>query len=428
MSIWTSLRTGASGLQAHGEAISTVGDNIANASTVGFRGSRASFQDVLGGNAPNGQRMGAGVRLGGVDTLHNQGAIQQTGATLDMAIRGNGFFILNGNHDGAEGSYYTRDGRFNLNSEGVVVNGEGLRVQGYMLQPSGQLSATLSDLQVGGTSPPNATTELAVSMNLDSGSIAPALPWDPANASATSNSSAPTTVYDSLGQAHRADVYFITNGAGTWQWHALVDGSEVTGGTAGVPQEIAAGTLTFTPNGALDTETTTASSADFLNATPGQVIAFDFGDSITTDTGTGQSGTVQYAGANSITGLVQNGYGSGELTNLLIGDDGTVTGMFSNGQSRAVARVGLASFQSEQGLVRAGSQLFLETPDSGQALVGTAASGTRGAISAGSLENSNVDLGNELVSLIAYQRAFQANARTISTADEMLAEIANLKR
>jgi len=428
MSIWTSLRTGASGLQAHGEAISTVGDNIANASTIGFRGSRASFQDVLGGNAPNGQRMGAGVRLGWVDTIHKQGAVQQTGATLDMAIRGNGFFVVNGNHDGTEGSYYTRDGRFNLNRDGVVVNGSGLRVQGYMMDPSGQLSPTLGDLQVGGTSAPNPTTSLALSMNLPADAAAPSLPWDPANPDATSNEHMTATIYDSLGNDHRADIYFITDGAGTWQWHALVDGSEVTGGTAGVPQEIANGTLAFTPTGALDTETTAASSADFLNAAPGQVIAYDFGDSITTDTGTGRSGTVQYAGDFSPTGMSQNGYAAGELSNLLVSEDGTITGMFSNGQSRAVGRVALASFQSEQGLVRAGNQLFVESPSSGQALIGSAATGTRGAISSGALEGSNVDLGNELVSLIAYQRAFQANARTISTADEMLAEISNLKR
>lgn len=428
MSIWTSLRTGSSGLQAHGEAISTVGDNIANASTIGFKGSRASFQDVLGGSAANGQRHGAGVRLGGVDTLHGQGALQQTGQTLDLAVRGNGFFVLQGAHDGMEGTYFTRDGRFRLNADGVVVNGEGLRVQGYMVQPGGQVSPALGDLQIGGTSPPNATTSLAMSLNLDSNAVTPPLPWDPANPDATSNFATSVRVYDSLGQEHSVQVYFRSNGGGAWEWHALVDGGELTGGTAGTLTSIANGTLTFDANGALATETVAASSADFLNAAPGQSIAFDFGDAITTDGGTGRAGTTQYAGASSVTGIAQNGFPAGELVNILITDDGTITGLFSNGQSRPVARLALASFQAEQGLRRAGSQLFLETPDSGQPLIGQAATGSRGAISSGSLEGSNIDLGNELVTLIAYQRAFQANARTISTADEMLAEIANLKR
>ena len=428
MSIWTSLYTGASGLQAHGEAIGTVGDNIANVSTVGYKSSRASFEDVLGGTAPNGQRFGQGVKLGGVNTMFGQGSLQQTGGKLDMAIRGNGWFQLAGNHDGIQANYYSRDGQFHLDNTGTVVNNEGLKLQGYMIDAQGNLSATISDLTIGGQSEPNPTTEVNMAVNLDSASTTPALPFDPLDPGGTSNFSTSTTVYDSLGAPHRADVFFRANGAGAWEWHAMVDGGELNGGTPGVATEIATGSLTFTTDGKLDIETPGAATADFLNATPGQAITFDFGDAITTDAGTGLGGTTQFAGASSVTGVDQDGYGAGELTDVLVSDDGVLRGVFSNGQSRDMARVALASFSAEDGLQRAGSQLYLETPESGQALMGAAATGERGAISAGSLEGSNVDLGNELVTMIAFQRAFSANSKTVSTADEMLQEITNLKR
>src|SRR4051794_12696735 len=154
MSIFTSLYTGASGLQAHGEAIGVVGDNIANASTTGFKSGRASFQDVLGGTAPNGQRFGNGVRMGGINTQFGQGSLMQTGGKLDLAIRGNGFYTVAGNHEGIPGNYYTRDGQFHLDNTGTVVNNEGLKLQGYMIDASGNLSATVGDLVIGGQSEP----------------------------------------------------------------------------------------------------------------------------------------------------------------------------------------------------------------------------------------------------------------------------------
>jgi flagellar hook protein FlgE len=429
MSIWTSLYTGASGLTAHGEAIGTVGDNIANVSTVGFKSGRASFQDVLGGTAPNAQRYGNGVRFAGINTQFGQGSLQQTGGKLDLAIRGNGFYTVAGDHEGVPGNYYTRDGQFHLDNTGTVVNNEGLKLQGYMIDATGTQSATLGDLVIGGQSPPHATTAVNMAVNLNSGETPPALPFDPANPGDTSNFSTSTTVYDSLGAPHRADVYYRNNGPGQWEWHALVDGGELTGGTPGTATEIATGTLGFTPNGDLDTETPGTSSADFLNATPGQAIVFDFGDAITTDGGTGKAGTTQYAASSStVNGIDQDGFGAGSLTDVLVAEDGTMRGVFSNGQSRDMARIALATFQSEDGLQRAGNELFLETPRSGQALMGGASTGDRGAISAGSLEGSNVDLGNELVTMIAYQRAFSANSKTVTTADEMLQEVTNLKR
>jgi flagellar hook protein FlgE len=426
MSIFTSLYTGWSGLDAHGEAISVVGDDIANASTIGFKESRAQFSDVIGGTAANGQKMGNGVRMSGTETLFGQGSLQNTGRSLDLAISGNGFFVVHGNHNGQTSDYYSRDGRFALNKDGTLVNSEGLALQGYTIDAAGKMSTTPADLQIGGEAPASATTSATMGVNLDSGStVLPA--FNPANPTATSNYATSTTVYDSLGAAHRVDVYFRNQGGGNWEYHAMVDGGELTGGTAGTPTEIAGGTMSYTSNGALNSVTPSAGTASFLNATPNQAIAFNFGDPIATG-GTGLAGSTQFASPSSVKSSTQDGYAAGNLTDVSIGDDGTITGKFSNGQSRPVARVALATFAADEGLQKVGGQMFAASPKSGAALVDAAGVGNRGSISSGALEESNVDLSSELVTLIAYQRAFSANSKTIQTADEMLQEIDSLKR
>ena len=406
MSIFTPLYTGASGLGAHGDAIGIVGDNIANASTIGYKASRASFEDTLGGAASNGQRFGNGVRMGGPETLFGQGSLQNTGNSLDFAIQGNGFFEVAGTHGGVNGNYFTRDGRFQLDSKGTVVNAEGLRLQGYTVDGTGSLGTSVGDLNLAGQeSPPHATSSAVVATNLDSNSTAVAAAFSPADPVGTSSFQTSMTIYDSLGNSHRADIYFRNQGSGSWDWHAMVDGADV-GGTAGTPTQIADGTLTFTTTGALDTETTASS----------------------TDSGTGLAGTTQFSGASSVTHISQDGYGAGMLTDMQVDDDGTIMGQFSNGQRRAVARVAIAEFASPENLGRAGNQLFADNQASGPPLLGAAGTGGRGSIAGGALEGSNVDLGTELVTLIAYQRAYQANARTVTTSDEILQEIANLKR
>jgi flagellar hook protein FlgE len=426
MSISNNLYIGISGLSAHGDAISVVGDNIANVSTVGFKASRAGFADVMGGMAGS-SRLGAGVRMDGSQTSHEQGVLQQTGSELDLSVRGRGFFVVNGNHDGIPGNYYTRDGRFGLDNGGFVVNQEGLRLQGYGFSAAGVQGTQSGDMQLGGTqSAPLATSEVGMRLNLDSSAISPAtfVTTDP---NATSNFATSTTVFDSLGNSHRVDMYFRTDGAGTWDWHALVDGAELSGGQVGAV-EIASGTLTFNTAGALDIEAPNPASADFLGATAGQAINFDFGDAITTDVGTGLAGTTQFAGASTVNASTQNGFGAGSLVDIVVSENGTIDGLFSNGQRRQVARVALATFAAEDQVERAGAQLYRETTASGQALIDSAATGARGSIASGTIESSNVDLTNELVTLISFQRAFQANVKTVQTADEMLAEVANLKR
>lgn len=426
MGILNSLYIGASGMTAHGGAISIVGDNIANSSTIGYKRMRAEFSDVLGGTL-DGHRLGGGVRLGGSDTRYDQGQIQQTGSSMDVAVRGRGFFLVKGQHDGRVASYYTRDGRFHVDEQGYIVGTTGLRLQGYVIDGAGVQGTAATDLQIAGRqSPPQATASAKLSLNLDSDAVAPPA-WDPTDPQTTSNYATSATVYDSLGAPHRVDIYMRAQGAGAWEWHAMVDGGQLVGGTAGTPTEIASGQLTFDANGALQSSTPGASSASFIGATANQAIDFNFGDPIATG-GTGLAGTTQYSGPSVTNASDIDGHGAGRLVDVAVHDDGTLEGVFDNGEQRPLARIALAMFGSEDGLTRAGDGLFAETADSGQPLVDVAGNGGRGGLSGGALEGSNVDLGDELVTLIAYQRAFQGNARTVTTADEMLQEVSNLKR
>jgi flagellar hook protein FlgE len=415
MSITNSLYIGISGLMAHGDAISVVGDNIANASTVGYKRNRASFSDLLGGEL-GAQRLGGGVRLGGTQTMYDQGAITQTGNNMDLAISGGGMFVVKGNHGGHTGQYYTRDGRFQMDNKGFMVDQHGMRLQGYTIAPDGTRGTSIGDLALGSKmSPPVATTKSGMSLNLNSNDVTPTLPFDPANPNATSNYSTSQTVYDSLGNAHHVDMHFRNNGAGGWEYHAMVDGGELQGGTAGTPTEIGTGTMTFDATGKLTAQTGSL-TASFVNATAGQAIAMDF------------DGTTSVAAADGINSIDTDGHSAGNLIDVSIGDDGKITGVYDNGDKIAIAQVALANFASEEGLERVGDGMMAASTASGQPLIDVAGTGSRGSLVSGALEASNVDLGTELVTLIAYQRAFQANAKTVTTADEMLSDVTNLKR
>jgi flagellar hook protein FlgE len=425
MSILNSLYIGVSGMNAHGEAISTVGDNIANTSTVGFKRARANFQDMLGGELGS-QRLGGGVRLGANQTMWQQGAIQTTGNPMDVAISGGGTFIVKGSHNGQEGQFYTRDGRFSMDKSGYVVTPNGLRVQGYTLATDGTRSTNIGDLPLAARqSPPVPTSTASMTLNLDSSAPVPAA-FDPTDPVATSSYATSMTVYDSLGKSHNVDVYFRNQGGGNWEFHAMVDGGEVTGGTAGTPVEIGSGTMSFDASGKLQTQTAT-SSASFLNATPNQAIALSFGDDVASG-GTGLKGTTQFAATSVVTARDIDGHASGNLIDIQISDDGTITGKFDNGDAIDLAKLALADFANQEGLERLGDNVWGVTRESGDALIDVAGVGARGGMVSGAVEASNVDLGTELVTLIAYQRAFQANAKTVTTADEMMLEVANLKR
>jgi flagellar hook protein FlgE len=431
MSILRSLNIGVSGLRANSEALSITGDNIANVNTVGFKRQRGVFQDVLGRSVATFEAVqvaGAGSRLAHVEQMWAQGALVTTDSPTDLAIQGDGFFVVQGNLAGAEARYYTRAGQFHIDNQGNIVNTEDLRLQGYTADATGVMGAQIGDLTVNqGTVPASATTAVRMAVNLNSNDAVPALPFDVTNPDGTSNFSNNMTIYDSLGNAHEATVYYAKTASNSWDWHALVDGAEV-GLTPGVPTEGASGTLTFTTNGALDTETSAATTWNFVNATPSQAITFDFGTSITTDAGTGLDGSTQFASPEATIALEQNGYTAGSIAGIAIAHDGTVMGIFSNGQERALGQVVTADFANVNGLDRTGDGTWIQTLESGEALIGPADTAGRGAIVSGALEQANVDLGTEFVNLITYQRGFQANSRVITTADEMYGELVNIKR
>jgi flagellar hook protein FlgE len=423
------MQTGASGLRAESSALGVVGDNVANVNTVGFKSSRAIFEDVLGSVA--GRQMqggGAGVRMVRAQQIFTQGALTNTGVATDLALSGEGFFVVKGTLDGMTGQFYSRAGQTTMRADGTIINPQGLELQGYTALPGGGFSSALGSIQLSTAAlPPQASTSIELTANLDANETPPTLPWDPQDPAATSNFSTSMTVYDSLGNTHAVDVYFRNTGLNTWEYHGIVNGQEVTPPAAG-NYEWLSGQLTFDTQGRLVSDTiTSGGTVDFAGAQPGQALTVDFGDPIAAG-GTGQTGVTQYGSASSVSGQSNDGYAAGELTGIDISADGVVSGVYSNGETIAAAQIAVAKFQAPQELGRAGHNVWMQTRDSGDPAIGAAGTGGRAAVVAGALEQSNVDLANEFVSMIAHQRAFSANSKTITTADEMLAELVQLKR
>jgi flagellar hook protein FlgE len=426
MSLLNAMYTGVSGLDAESDALSVIGNNVSNTNTVGFKESRAIFESVMGSADPSPNAVGSGVRMTQAQQLFTEGTLQNTGVSTDLALSGDGFFVVSGAAGGTNGTFYTRAGQTSLNADGTLVNPDGLDVQGYTMLPSGQLSTQLGNITLQTAAlPPLATTTMTVTANLDANAAPPALPWDAQNPAATSNFSTAMSVYDSLGNAHNVDVYFVNTGPGAWSYHMLANGSEVTGGTAGQNSDIGDGTLTFSSNGALQSDTPTGGAVTFNGATA-QTIALNLGTSIAAG-GTGLDGVTQFGGASNVTAQNQNGYASGALSGVQIGQDGTVSGVYTNGQTIAVGQLAIAKFNDNDGLQNIGQNLWASTVTSGDPALGAAGSGGRGAIVSGSLEQSNVDISSQFVDLIAHQQGFQANSKTIQTADQMLQDLMQIQ-
>jgi flagellar hook protein FlgE len=431
MSILRTLNTGATGLAANGEALGVVSDNIANANTIGFKKSRADFQDMIASAGKSELlQVGAGSRLGAVEQMWKQGTLLSTESTLDLALSGEGFFVVNGVASGVQGNFYTRAGQFHLDKDGFVVNLDNLKLQGYAADNRGQIGGQLGDLRIGPTAlPATATRTVNLGVNLSANSqVQP--DFDPTNPAGTSNFSSTVTVYDSLGNDHQVITYFRkTDTAGEWEWHAMVDENELANGDPENPAAHASGRLTFDENGALVSESVELEwDGQFAGASADQVLTFDFGTNIQDESGTGLDGTTNFASPSTTNSATQDGYAAGSVTGLNINATGTITGVFTNGQRRTLGQIAVATFKSVDGLARGGQGLWVQTEDSGEALLGAASTGGRGAMVSGSLEQSNVDIGREFVDLIAFQRGFQANSKVIQTADEMYGELVNMKR
>lgn len=429
----TSLYTGISGMNANGSALSVIGDNIANLNTVGFKASRATFSDVLSqtltGVGGSGQ-IGRGVMVQSISPVFGQGSFETTANGLDLAIDGDGLFIVSDNGS----RYYSRAGQFSVSKDGYIVNPDGMILQGYLADAAGNITGALGDLAIGTRqSPANTTTSATVAVNLDSRLQAPAAAFtldgngdgtndDPANY----NKSSTVTVYDSQGGAHEVTMYFAKTAANAWDVHYVYKDPAnpallVTAGSQ---------SLTFDTNGALiDDNSGAAINFNFGPAVTPQSIAFDFGTGTgEAPPGTGLDGTTQFASDFAVMNLTQDGYGAGFLRNLVVSEDGMVTGIFTNGQTRAMGQVALARFVAPTELTKLGRNLYGESSSSGQAIIGSAATSGLGRVMSNSLELSNVDLAEEFVRMISAQRGFQANSRIITTTDELIQEMIALKR
>jgi len=426
------MYSGVSGLRAEGEALGVVGDNIANVNTVGFKTQRAIFQDVLGHSILAGTSSalpGSGVRVGDVQTMFTQGTLSNTGVATDLALNGDGFFVVNGTVDGITSNFYTRAGQFVIDRDGYLTNSGGLQVQGYAANQDGTFDASISSIRAPTAAlPARATEAITITANIDAAATVPTAAWDAQDPANTANFSTTLTVYDSLGNSHTLDVYFRKTADNAWDYHALVAGSELNPPTT-TNVEVGTGSLAFTSNGALNTvTTTTAISVNFGGgATAAQAITLDFGTPISAG-GTGLDGTTQFASPSSVSSQSQDGYASGDFAGVAVDGQGVVTGLYTNGQKIAMAQLAIAKFRSNDGLGRAGQNLWIETRDSGTAAFGTAASGGRGAVSAGALEGSNVDLAGELTEMIESQRSYTANSKVFQTGSDIMDVLVNLKR
>jgi flagellar hook protein FlgE len=432
MTVLSSMNSGVSGLKAESDALGVTGDNIANVNTSGFKAQRAVFEDVLGHSILAGTSTGlpgSGVRIGDIQQMFTQGSLSNTGVSTDVALNGDGFFVVKGTVDGVSSDFYTRAGEFVIDKDGKLANTSGLKVQGYQSNGDGTFAASLSDVTAPTAAlPARATTALTITANIDSSAPVITAAWDAQDPANTANFSTTMSVYDSLGNAHTADVYFRKTADNAWDYHVLVPGADLNPPVVG-NSEVGSGALTFTTNGALNAETvTTAVSATFGGgATAAQAITVDFGTSIA-EGGTGLDGTTQFAGPSNVSAQKQDGYASGDFSGVQVDGQGVVTGLYTNGEKIAMSQLGIAKFRSNDGLGRAGQNLWISTRESGTAAMGTAGSGGRGATTGGALEGSNVDLASEFVSMIQHQRSFSANSKTITTADEMLQELISLKR
>lgn len=426
MGILSSFNIGVSGLKAAGSSMSVTGDNIANAGTFGFKGSRAEFQDLLAKSLKGidgGDQIGSGTKLAHITPKFTQGNINRTESITDLAINGNGFFAV----DTGKGRGFTRDGSFHFNKDGELINGDGYQVLGFQADEEGKISQKMGPIKLGNTTIPAEPTEnVTMSMNLDS--RAEVQQFDINNPEKTSNFNTSLTVFDNVGTQRLVTVYFNKAADGQWQYHAAVPGEDATGGQPDTMVEMASGTLQFDAKGRLQSETETTNAFNFnKGAEQGQKIVFNFGESIT-EGGNGDGATTQFGSNSSIARHTQDGASAATLGSLSFNDDGILTASYDNGVAKEVAQVAVGKFENNEGLFKMGKNLFKETRKSGQAALGKPGNDGRGEVLAKSIELSNVDIADEFINLMNSQRNFQANTKTITTADQMLQEVLNIKR
>lgn len=409
------FQQGLSGLFGASRNLDVIGNNIANATTVGFKASVTQFADVYATSltGTGGLQVGIGTQVADVAQQFTQGNTSITNNPLDVAINGEGFFRMN------NGGFitYTRNGQFQLDKDGYVVNNAAMRLTGYNVDANGNIvQAAPADIQVSFADiPPRATTTASLVLNLDAGKSPPAVvPFDPANA-ATYNNSTSVTLYDSLGNPHAMTLYFVKTGANQWNMHGQVDGGALANVDLGSGAGVAAA-LAFNNQGQLTTAMPLGVSV-VVGGGAASPLSFDFNLASSTQFGSN-------FGVNSV---AQDGYSSGRIASLSISKDGLILGNYTNGQSNTLGQIALANFVNPRGMQSLGNNQWAETADSGQPIVGGPGTGTLGLVQSGAVEESNVDLTAELVNLIIAQRMYQANAQTIRAQDQILQTLINLR-
>ena len=430
MAFLRSLFAGVSALRNHQTMMDVIGNNIANVNTTGFKAGRATFselyaQTLRGASRPtsltggtNPMQDGLGMSINTLDTQFMQGNVEQTNGDYDLAISGPGFFIVNAGGQ----SMYTRDGKFTLDADGSIVTGGGARLQGKMADANGVIPSgtTLEDIVINGDikSPARATTYVNYSGNLDSSADIYSL--GPPETGGFTKTTA--SVYDSLGNRIALELKFMKTAANTWDWTASVpDPAPATTSTV-----VGNGTLTF--NSGDGTLQSGSPSPITLTPTTGAdplTLDLRFGTPSATAPGV-FSGITQTSGDSSVTPRDYDGYTSGTLKNVSVDAMGKVSGTFTNSTVQVLAQVMLAEFNNSGGLLRMGNNMFTLSGNSGTPAI--VEPGEASELSPGALEQSNVDLADEFTKMITAQRGFQASARVITTSDEFLQEVVNLKR
>jgi len=415
---------GLSGLSGASNDLDVIGNNIANANTVGFKQGQAQFADMYANSvatAVNNQ-IGIGSQMSEVQQQFDQGTITSTGQALDVAINGSGFFQMSAN--GA--NVYSRNGVFNLAANGTIVNAAGQTLMGYAANAQGIISSasTVPLVVPNSNLPPSATQNVSFAFNLNSQApvIPTTTPFNPTDSSTYSGTSS-ITVNDSLGGTHAVNVYFVKQATGSWEAYATsgTNNQPVTGTSTGVAGDL--GPVSFDTSGNLIPTPPAKTLAPFSFSIPNgasnvagavQTMSMSF------------AGTTQYGATTGLVSSSQDGYSSSELAGFSVGPDGTLTGTYTNGKTQALGQIALATFANQNGLQDIGGNNFQQTAASGVAQVSVPGSTNHGSLQGGAVENSNVDLTSSLVDLITAQRNYQANAQTIKTQQTVDQTLINL--
>ena len=480
MSLSSSLFSGISGLNTLGNSMTVIGDNIANVNTVGFKSSRVTFQDVLSqtvSTTAGTAQVGRGTSLADITSSFSQGSFESTDSTTDLAIGGDGFFVVR-DPSNINNEYYTRAGQFRFDKDGNFINPAGYIVRGWELDQNGQDIGSITDITLASfTSPPSATDRITVVTNLDSGALNRSadlsLEWDAQNAVPIADTAyeyqTTVKVYDSLGDTHDLTLYYDPGAGSTWEFIVTCNPSEdnrvgaqaaLAGGDDGVGM-LGRGEIVFNAASGVisdinfwdfthgvDYDLATAGnwtqrlepadltngyftlSPDFLGGSP-LTVELNLGSVYSTGAGAWLNdslSTTQFASSSTTIFQSATGYGAGDLQSVSVGTDGVITGQYSNGEVIPLYRVALAKFQNMQGLYKEGGNLYRETRLSGVPITARPGTNGLGNISPNSLEQSNVDIATEFVKMITTQRGFQANSKIITVTDQMLSELINLKR